>query len=114
MSLIFKNYSLAEAPYLLTRFNKSNPFLQNTRNTDTNSVYEQDTLHREKQIKVKIPKEVRICHLHFEESCFKGALNKFLTSMKNPVLIIYLHINGYLHCTNPSLFFIFMLNDSFI
>ena len=39
----------------------------------------------------------------------KEALNKFLTSMKNPVFKYYLHINGYLHCTNPC-FFIFMLN----
>ena len=37
----------------------------------------------------------------------KGALNKFLTSMKKPVFKYYLHINGYLHCTNPSLFFKF-------
>ena len=42
----------------------------------------------------------------------KGALNKFLKSMKKPVFKYYLHINGYLHCTNPSLFFSFMLNDS--
>ena len=37
----------------------------------------------------------------------KGALNKFLTSIKKPVFKYYLHINGYLHCTNPFLFFNF-------
>ena len=44
----------------------------------------------------------------------KEALNKFLTSMKNPVFKYYLHINGYLHCANPSLFFSSMLSDLFL
>ena len=35
--------------------------------------------------------------LHFQEYHFKGALNKFLKSMKKPVFKYYLHINGYLH-----------------
>ena len=32
----------------------------------------------------------------------KGALNKFLTSMKKPVLKYYLHINGYLHLVEAN------------
>ena len=40
--------------------------------------------------------------LSFVLSCpvsfFKGALNKFLKSMKKPVFKYYLHMNGYLQC----------------
>ena len=39
-------------------------------------------------------------------SYLKGALNKFLASMKKPVFKSS-YKYGYLHCTNPSLFFNF-------
>ena len=35
--------------------------------------------------------------LRFQEYRFKGALKKFLKSMKKPVFKYYLHTNGYLH-----------------
>ena len=38
VSLLFKNYSLADATYLLTRFNKTKLFPRNTRNTDRDVV----------------------------------------------------------------------------
>ena len=39
MSLVFKNYLLAEVAYLLIRFNKTKLFLWNTKSTDRNGVY---------------------------------------------------------------------------
>ena len=56
MSLLFKNYSLAEVIYLLIRFimtTKNSTWLDstwNTKNTDRNGVNEQNThtTHREK------------------------------------------------------------------
>ena len=43
MSLIFKNYSLAEDTYLLIRLNKTKFFWWNTNNTDRNGINEQNT-----------------------------------------------------------------------
>ena len=50
MSLLFKDYSLAEVIYLLIRFQKTKSFLWNTKNSDKNGVNEQNTrtTHREK------------------------------------------------------------------
>ena len=43
MSLIFKNYLLAEGTYLLIRLNKTEFFLWNTNNTDRNDINKQNT-----------------------------------------------------------------------
>ena len=43
MFLLFKNYSLAEAIYLLIKFHKTKSFLCNTNNTKRNDVNEQNT-----------------------------------------------------------------------
>ena len=50
MSLLFKNYSLVKVVNLLIRFNKTNSFLRNTKNTDRNGINGQNayTTHREK------------------------------------------------------------------
>ena len=42
MSLLFKNYSLAEVIYLLIRFSKNKSFLWNPKNADKNGVNEQN------------------------------------------------------------------------
>ena len=39
----FQNYSLVEVIYLLSKFNKTDPFLWNTKNTDKNGVNKQIT-----------------------------------------------------------------------
>ena len=43
MFLLFKDYSLAEAIYLLIKFHKTKSFLWNTNNTKRNDVNEQNT-----------------------------------------------------------------------
>ena len=49
MSLLFKNYSLAEILYLLIRFNKIKVFLWKKKNTDRNDANENaDTTYIEK------------------------------------------------------------------
>ena len=64
MSLLFKNYSLVEVIHMLIKFNKTKSFLRNTKNTDTNSVNEQNkhsyterkiAIERIIQCKLKIP-----------------------------------------------------------
>ena len=45
MSLLFKNCLLVEVVYLLITFNKTKPFLWNTKNTNRNSVNEQNAHH---------------------------------------------------------------------
>ena len=59
MSLLLKNYSLAESVYLFIRYNKTKFFLRNTNDTDRNGINKQNT-HTEHLEKDNIGKGIQL------------------------------------------------------
>ena len=118
MSLLFKNYLLVEVIHLLISFNKTKSFLWKAKNTDRNSINEQNTpiTHRER----KIALERLVCDsfpFWEQPSCFTSLnphfLGKFQKLNQSPsikgggfelCLILYLLVNiSLLNCASSRL-----------
>ena len=69
MSSIFKNYSLTEVIYLLIRFNETNFFPRNTKNTDRNGVNKQNT-HTRARARTSVWWKIRLVSMKINDTLF--------------------------------------------